>query len=771
MTEVEIALLAALGGIALAMPGVVLLWRRAGLAQQRAEEAAEEAEIGREILAAAPDGLFLWDHASGRARCSRRLAVLLGLEAGTQASFADVAARFDGDAALLLETAVEALRRVGATFELMLPSGERMVHAVGARAATGDGRPLADLLWMRDASAAASAGRDDAATEGQLQALLDALPVGVWLRDSALDVVLANRAGGEASAAAGSLARRARDEARAVSESHLAAGESGRRLVEITEAPLAGWPGTIGFAVERPVVDAAAKEPAANQVLENLRTAVAVFGPNMRLGFFNSAFAQLWGADPVWLRSGPTMGALLDALRSQRRLPEVADFRAFRSEQLGLFGTLEAARESWLHLPDGRTLRSVIAPHFEGGLVVIYEDMSDRLLLERKYNTLIAVQRATLDNLYEGVAVFGSDGRLKLHNPSFARLWSGAASEGEIAAEIHITEFAERMRAFTDLGEADWPAHKARVIARLMDRRPSTGRLVRSDGSVLDYANVPLPDGAMLLSYIDITDTIRVEQALRQRAEALQEADRLKSEFIANVSYEVRTPLNTVIGFAGILTDNYFGDLNRRQEEYARGILETSQHLMRVIDDILDLATIEAGMMKLELDTVDLHAMLVNVLALVRERARRKSLDVGFECPTDIGWLVADERRLKQVVFNLLSNAVAFTPARGTVSLAAERSANQIVITITDTGIGIPKAEQAQVFEAFKRGPSLETGSGGTGLGLSLVKRFVELHGGEVAIRSRPNQGTTVTCALPTSERRTQPPVRRAEGEERRRRV
>ncbi len=234
----------------------------------------------------------------------------------------------------------------------------------------------------------------------------------------------------------------------------------------------------------------------------------------------------------------------------------------------------------------------------------------------------------------------------------------------------------------------------------------------------------------------------------------MAEANRLKSEFIANVSFEVRTPLNTVIGFADILAGEHFGALNRRQKEYSRGILETSEGLMSIIEDILDLATIEAGQMSLHAGAVDLHAMLASMISLIRERARRKSLHLEFDCPADIGWLVADEKRLKQVLFNLLSNAVSFTPERGAVGLRAERDAEEVRFTVSDTGPGIPKAEKDLIFGAFARGSIPREGQG-AGLGLSLVKRFVELHGGRVELSSAPGRGTAITCHLPAEGKET----------------
>ena len=750
---------AALGALGLAVPAVILAWwqgRRRAAAESAHRRAAEEAETGRQMLAATPDGLYSWDHLNGQEVCSRRLAVLLDLGAGTGAGFADVVGRFEGDAQAALAGAVERLRGDGLAFDLVLPldGGRRSVHAVGARAADADGRTLADVLWMRDAThlvegAAAPDGGDDA-----LRVLLDTLPFPVWLRGDDLEPAFANRAGAGIAQAAPTkaLAARARSEKRGVSERHIVTLGDDERVFDITETPLPGDSQTLGFAIDRSPDDGAgaptSDQAAHDQVLENLSTAVATFAADTRLTFFNTAYAALWRLDRDWLSAGPPFGEILGQLREHRRLPEFADFRVFREEQLAQFTSLSSSVETMMHLPDGATLRCVASPHPLGGLVLTYEDVTDRLALERSFKSLTAVQRETLDNLYEGVAVFGGDGRLKLSNPAFAGLWN--LEPGRLSEDTHISDFIEGTRPFL-ARIADWEAHKERLIARLMSREAGSGRLVRDDGSVLRHANVPLPDGAVLLSYMDVTDGYKVESALRDRAEALQEADRLKSEFIANVSFEVRTPMTSIMGFAEVLSEEYFGKLNRRQKEYSQGILESSRTLMAIISDILDLATIEAGRMSLEIDTVDLHGMLAGVLGLIRERARRKALTISFDCPPDIGWIVADAKRLRQVVFNLLGNAVAFTPPRGKISLAAERRDDEVVIRVSDSGAGIPRADRDRVFQPFERGPAPDDEGTGAGLGLTLVRRFIELHGGRVEITSGADKGTTVTCILPAA--------------------
>ena len=384
-----------------------------------------------------------------------------------------------------------------------------------------------------------------------------------------------------------------------------------RRLLDLVEAPCAAG-GTIGFARDCTDVEAVRAElwrhiNAHADVLESIYAAVAIFGPDRKLTFFNHAFASLWGIEEAWLAGEPTLGEILERLRESRRLPEFADFRAFKRERCALFTSLIEPRHELMHLPDGRTLQLTVSPHPFGGLTFVYEDVSDRLALECSYNTLIQVQRATLDHLFEGIAVYGSDGRLKLNNPAFRAMWG--LSEEDVAGEPHISEIVEKTRDFID-DRGDWAAVKGGIVAEVIAPGLTSGLLNRRDGSMLQVASVPLPDGEVLLTYLDVSDTARVERALRERNDALETAGRLKSEFIASVSHELRTPLNTVIGFAEILNNQYFGSLNSSQSEYCRGILDSSHQLMTLINDILDLATIEAGYMVLERSRVDIPEML-----------------------------------------------------------------------------------------------------------------------------------------------------------------
>jgi signal transduction histidine kinase len=526
---------------------------------------------------------------------------------------------------------------------------------------------------------------------------------------------------------------------------HVVIGGS-RRLLEIGEMSCPGDE-TIGFALDHTDREAAEAElqrhvEAQAEVLETIRAAVAIYGPDKRLRFFNSAFSSMWGTAEDWFAGEPSFEEVLERLREARLVPEVADFRAFKCEQLELFTSVIRPRQELLHLPDGRTFLLSISPHPFGGLTFIYEDVSDRLALERSCKTLTKVRRATLDHLFEAIAVYGSDGRLKLHNPAFLELW--ALSEAEIRDEPHIGEILDKTRALLDDGVA-WEQKKERMVARLTTHAPASGPVYRTDGAVLQEATVPLPDGNLLVSYLDVTDTARYERALRERNEALEAAARLKSEFIADVSHEFRTPLNAVIGFAEILTHRYFGDLNARQLDYARGILQSSQQLLRLIDDVRDLASVEAGDLALRMGPVAVFEMLQSIIATNRERAKSRKLEVELRCPRDIGTIVGDEHRLKQALFNLISNAIKFTPPGGAIRLSAERQESVLLLTVADTGLGGVLLDRSCKSEVLDRGPP----HSGACLGLALVKNLIGLHGGTVTVNSALGRGTAVTCRLP----------------------
>lgn len=663
-----------------------------------------------------------------------------------------------------LVSAIQTLRLEGQRFLLE-------VSAPNGKAFRAEGHPAGGkaVVWIRDVTHEDQNLRDLSiereailGEKEQFAELLDLAPFPIWKRDRSLGISWANRAyvraveensmedviakSSELDHAGKKLAVDATQNLDTVVDRRYVVIDGQRRFLEIKEVPMTE--GTMGVAVDMTNLDEAENVlqrhiDAHGETLNTLATAVAIYGQDKKLAYYNHAYVELMGLSEDWLGSEPLESEVLEKLRDKRRLPEQADFPAWKRGRLDLYANLLGQKEEMWHLADNSTLRVVVQPHPFGGLIYLYEDVTDVVTLESNYNQLINVQGETLDNLSEGVAVFGTDGRLKLHNAAFATIWNLEASE--LVGEPDLEDISKACASLVENTD-QWSQLRKRITSIDGQRKSFTNQMDRTDGTIISYGAVPLPDGATLTSFLDITDSIQIERALRDRNEALEAADRIKSEFVNHVSYQLRTPLNSIIGFADMMDQQIFGKLNKKQKEYTGNILEASGELLSLINDILDLATIDAGGMVLEVEKIDLRDVLESALRLTHKRAHDSGITLKLDCPKRLSKIYADERRLKQILFNLLSNALAFTPSGGSVTLGARRSGGQATIWVEDTGSGIESKFQPTVFDRFEnRGGS---GNRGAGLGLSLVKSFVELHGGWVSLTSKQGEGTTVTCHL-----------------------
>ncbi len=597
------------------------------------------------------------------------------------------------------------------------------------------------------------------------RALLDALPMPVWFRrdDGRIEwvneaYVRAVEAGAEREVIDRQIelleTRQRQRVGRALSKgaayrerAHIISGGM-RKAHDVVVLPLDG--GAAGAAIDVAAIETAQDElsrhvAAYERTLDRVATAVAIFGPDQRLAFFNEAYRKLWSLDADWLATMPTDSQILDRLRELSRLPEVeVNYRDWKAKILAGYKT-GTEYEDWWHLLDGRTIHVTSAQRPDGGLTYLYDDVTERFALESRYNALIDAQRETLDGLKEGVAVFEPDGRLKLHNSALAQIWR--LSRSTLNEGPHIDEIVAQCHELYD-DRATW-ARIGNAVTGISDRRQAIqGQMARPDQSVIDFAVAPLPDGATLITFADVTDSKRYERALIERNEALVLADRLKSQFMRHVSYELRTPLTNIIGFSELMMQGPDTELTRKQREYLNDILSSSSTLLAIIDDILDLITIDAGARELKLTPVKVAGIVESAVLGVRDRASRERLNIDIRVDDDAQEFIADEQRVRQVLYNLLSNAIGFSRPGDTVTVSAWREAGMMAFAVEDQGLGIPKEEQRRVFERFE---SRTQGSKhrGAGLGLSIVKSLVELHGGIMVLESEPGRGTRVTVRFP----------------------
>jgi signal transduction histidine kinase len=675
----------------------------------------------------------------------------------------------DADA---LNTAVETLRARGTGFRLSLRTQSgRFIDAHGQalsgrailrlRETTDEKRELIDLrLTLYEAKRGLSA----------LGSLLDAIPQPVWRRnrDGALAwvnlaYVAAVEAGTRENALEGGvelLDRQARELIAREETGRITAGgraahrlsavvAGGRRTLDVTETAIET--GRVGIAVdvselESVRADLQRQMDANVRTLDQLPTAVAMFDARQRLIFHNAAYRQLWGLDQAFLDGRPLDGEILDRLRAARKLPEQADFKSWKADVLAAYRAVEA-NEAWWYLPDGRSLRVVADPNPQGGLTYLFDDVSENMKLESRYNALMRVQAETLDTLKEPVAVFGADGRLTFANRAFATLWR---LDPETLGERPRVDAVIAACQVLSPEEDPWLDIRG-AITGLESRAGLTCRLEIVDGTVLDCAAQPLPEGATLLTLIDVTASVNVERALTDKNDALERTSQLRDTFVNHVSYELRSPLTNIIGFTQLLGDETVGALNERQREYSGHIMRSSGALLVMINDILDLASIDAGSLELTREVVDVRATVDAAVRGLEDRLADSAITLDLDVPDDVGSFVADGKRVRQILFNLLSNAVGFSAPGQHVRVEVRRNASELTLSVVDQGQGMPPEVAERVFDRFES-HTLGTRHRGVGLGLSIVRSFVELHGGRVGLESTPGSGTRVTCTFPISE-------------------
>lgn len=770
MERHEIAGLAlTLGVIAFAVITAILLVRtRARAAEADASARAEiaalraEADRARTLMLAEPQFVAQWPADETEPAIIGDTAIVAAPAAGRALAFA---AWLSPEQAQAIERAVDRLRSRGESFAMPLTTltgryVEAEGRAIGGRAVLR----VRDVTGTTRELAALSARHQSVRREFEaLRMLIEALPSPIWTREASGRLSFVNRAYAHAVDAKDNddavmrglelLDQGAREERRirhaagAPFAARLPVIVAGRRAIfDVLDVPTQGGSAGIGIdATEAETMRAEVQHmvEAHRRTLDQLPTAVAIFNAERRLSFYNAAYATLWGFGPDILEDRPSDASLLERLRAARKLPEQVNFRQWIGQLHESYRAIEPREHLW-HLPDGRTLRVITTPNPEGGVTYLFDDVSEKLDLERRYDALIRVQRETLDNLTEAIAVFGSDGRLRLHNPAFAKMWSLPASALEGRAHI---ETVAGLCAAAHNDAALWQ-ELHRAVTGLDQREALNGRCERGDGGVVDYATVPLPDGATLLAFQDVTDSVNVERALRERNEALETAHQLKNDFVHHVSYELRSPLTNIIGFAQLLDDAATGPLNSKQRDYVGHITASSAALLAIINDILDLATIDAGSMTLDLGPVDIPQAMQAAAEGVRDRLAENRNALAIRVDPAIGTFIADGRRVRQILYNLLANAAGFSPPGETITLRAERRDDAVVFSVTDHGPGIPSEKLGRIFERFES-HALGSRHRGAGLGLSIVRSFVELHGGAVAIDSAVGRGTTVRCIFP----------------------
>lgn len=521
-----------------------------------------------------------------------------------------------------------------------------------------------------------------------------------------------------------------------------------RRSLRVTDLPLMGE-GIAGYAVDIEEMEEQSRQfrafrKAQRQMLDQLSIGVAQFDMQRRLRFANQPFHRVFALPPGVVNDAIDFERMLSLARDAGRTPEVRDFPAWRRELADWFALNQAKEEAW-PLPDNTHLRIVAQPMPDGGLVLVAEDRTEQLAVSAMRDTLLRTRSATFDNLYEALAVFAPDGHLVQWNRSFPGTWGidPEVLNDHPAAEDLLAAIAPNLRN----------AKQASAIGTVirtatLDRRKKDGRIDMADGRTLEYAGVPLPDGNGLLTVLDVTASRRAEEALRERTRALEEADAVKTRFLANMSYEFRTPLTSISGFAELLASGSVGRLSAQAKEYVAAISNATERLIEQVENVLHLSQSEAGLLPLTKEPVDLMPFVTDIV-----RAREADIAAAgqaLDLRGDAGSTVqADPQQLRRAVGHLLDNALKATPKGGRILIDLKQRGDVARIVISDNGKGMAAGELARALDGFRPAGDGRAPERRQGLGIPLARQLIEAHGGTVEFLSRVQAGTTVTIKLP----------------------
>lgn len=670
------------------------------------------------------------------------------------------------DSAISFEGALKRLRDKAEAFDLPLLT--RTGGVIEAQGRTSGGYAFVRFVELSGERSMLSRLEAEHArllgTFDTIQRLFEHLPMPVWLREANGELYWANKAYAAAvDRPDGETAVRDQVQLLDSTERRLVAAQErekghfrgtlpavvagDRRTLDVTEVNTES--GLAGIAIDRSdiqTVQAMLKQTIEShrQTLDHLTTPIAIFDRKQKLLFHNSSFARMWDLSEAFLDNEPNNAQVLDAFREERKLPERPDWRKWRDAQLEIYKQLEPREEIW-HLADGQTVRVVVNPQKEGGVTWLFENVTERLALESNYNALMRVQGETLDHLSEAVAVFGFDGKLKLCNPAFVSLWG--LDEKQAAAGTHIAAISSVCRDRLK-DESAWEDIAGMITDFDETRGGMTGRLETKNGAVLDFGLVPLPEGQSMLTLADMTAAVNVERALKERNEALEQSDVLKNRFIQHVSYELRAPLTSISGFSEMLGMDEIGRLNAKQSEYVDHISSAAGSLKSIIDDILDLATVDAGAMRLDIEPTALKPVVETCLEELRPEIAAHGIRTAVDIAPGAQTMPADRERIVQILHNLLANAVSVSPDGGTVTVTAGIVGDMLELAVSDEGPGVPSEDRERIFARFE---SRTAGSRrrGAGLGLSIVESFVQLHGGSVHVEDAGGRGARFVCRFP----------------------
>ena len=465
--------------------------------------------------------------------------------------------------------------------------------------------------------------------------------------------------------------------------------------------------------------------------MNQLTDPVAIYAQDGSLVFFNMAFKKFASMDEEYLKEKPNESDVLDTMRYKDLIPTQINFSEWKKKQLNIYKTLNN-REQWWYLPDGRAIRVLSQPNPLGGVTHIFENHTDRLALENETRLLSSIQEQTIDNLSEGIALFGTDGRVKLTNPKFNELWNIKSNMDGVHIENLIDALAN------DINKNLFDEIYRNIVSTGIERRDHSGTISNNNDKTIYYKSSILPDGSILYTFTDITDSFKIEEALKEKNEALIQADKIKTIFMNNISYELRAPLQNIIGFSELLEDRISKVAKKGSSEYIYNIKKSGNELRYQINQILEITSLESGKISLKYQAISRKKFL----SLVQDELYQLNfLDYTFKIVErdvkNTTKIYIDTKCIPRIfagvikIFNKKNNFEDLKEVKVQVTVELEKKSHKFIFNLQDELIENEYSlEDVNDEYIYSRGDIEST----------IVQKYIEYFNGEIEVDKQYNR-------------------------------
>jgi signal transduction histidine kinase len=615
--------------------------------------------------------------------------------------------------------------------------------------------------------------KEDASVRSpELAEILDMLPVYIWQQDRDMKITYCNKQYASAVEAKPEYvitnnvelipkgrtphisSERLTANPRKFSEHVIINGE--RRLLNITVTPSNESKTLVGLAVDCTEHEALQKEhinykKQTEEILDNISVPIAIFDRDVVLIFANSAMLKLFHTDGLDLTATCKLSDIINHLITNELVVIDMNLKDYQEKVMNLISTLIEPYHTSINIYGGKIMGVTISPVIGGGLIFVFEDVSEVISLERKINSLTSIYTEMASGLAEGVLIFGDDNRVRLTNKSLCEILHA----GEVnAIGMHIREFFEACP--NALGPPDVIEDFFMILIGAASQRSKVSNLlVLANGKTVMYSYSPLPENLNLLTFTDITDSLNISDAVAEKNQIIAQLGNLKETLVTKIAYEFKTPLSSISGFVDVLYNQYFGSLSEKQLRYCRELRDITANLAGTVDTIISLVNIEDGSVRLKFEEANLLTLLQKVMKCLETRAEENGIEIIANLEEADVVVIADQQTMEDAITQLISRAIRVTPRNGEISVSVENSKlheGWIDIVLDDAGISVSGEDVESYTKIMSNSGSSSIVGYGSTLEIVLAREIAELHKGSVSVDTNDHNGTRVILSIPVKQ-------------------